>query len=331
MTSISLVDSLLIRADATGVFNKTQLELLRRAAMETADRFVIRPRKNELAKVTDLQPEAYKAFLVLKKAGGLSDKTLKQYKYELDRFLLAVGKPLERITGTDIQLYLFHMQNDKNNGVTSVNNIRAYLSSFFGWATKQKYLSENPMINVSVVKGFKKAYVPLTDEQFELAMSRAKTQRDKAIIAVFAGSGIRVGELTGMKLNRLDLEHKRFYVTGKGNKERICFLTPRAKCELEMYLNSREDDCDSVFVTLRKPYREIDVTTVQRMFTKLGDELGFNFHPHMLRHFFADNAHAAGIDTIDISRLLGHESIETTKIYMSMKTDDLAHKHEKLR
>ena len=327
----SIVDSLLIRADATGVFSKTQLEVLRRAAMEIADRYVIRPRKNEVARKSDLQPEAYKAFLVLKKANGLSDRSLKQYKYELDRFLLAVGKPLERITSVDIQLYLYKMQNERNNSVTSVNNIRACLGSFFGWAYRQKYLEEDPTLNVPVVKGLKKVYVPLTNEQFELVMNKAKTQRDKAILAVLAGSGIRLGELVGMKLNRLDLQSKRFYVTGKGSKERVCFLTPRAACELKLYLDSREDDCEYVFVTIRKPYRKLGATTVERMMTRLGEQVGFNLHPHMLRHYFADAAHEAGIDTIDISRMLGHESVKTTQIYMSIKTDDLAYKHTRLR
>ena len=62
-----------------------------------------------------------------------------------------------------------------------------------------------------------------------------------------------------------------------------------------------------------------------------GSILGIHAYPHKLRHFFADNAHEAGIDVLNISRMLGHESVETTKIYMSLNTDDLAHKHNKLR
>ena len=62
-----------------------------------------------------------------------------------------------------------------------------------------------------------------------------------------------------------------------------------------------------------------------------GSILGIHAYPHKLRHFFADNAHEAGIDVLDISRMLGHESVDTTKIYMSLNTDDLAHKHNKLR
>ena len=77
-------------------------------------------------------------------------------------------------------------------------------------------------------------------------MCKMTTQRDRAIVAVLAGSGIRVGEVCTMQLDRLDLTNKRFYVTGKGSKERLCFLTPRAKVELAKYLSERKGDLNGM-------------------------------------------------------------------------------------
>ena len=134
-----------------------------------------------------------------------------------------------------------------------------------------------------------------------------------------------------MLRSRLDLENKRFYVTGKVNKERVCFLTPRAKYELKKYLDTRTDDSPYVFVTRNKNHQQIHPHCIQAVLRKAGSKVGIHAYPHKLRHFFVDNAHEAGNDVLDISRMLGHESVETTKIYMSLNTDDLAHKHNKLR
>lgn len=187
------------------------------------------------------------------------------------------------------------------------------------------------MYNVKPIKGLKKAYEPITPENFEIIMGSLKTQRDKALVAVMAGSGIRNGEACSMLLSRLDIANKKFVVTGKGNKERVCFLTPRAKYELTKYLESREDNCPYVFISTKKPYKKITPHCINNVFQKLSAELGFRVYPHKLRHYFADNAHEAGIDVLDISRMLGHESVDTTKIYMTANTDELAHKHNKLR
>lgn len=81
------------------------------------------------------------------------------------------------------------------------------------------------MFYVKPIRGLKKVYEPISPEQFEQIMGKIDNQRDKALLAVIAGSGIRNGEACTMLRSRLDLENKRFYVTGKGNKERVCFLT----------------------------------------------------------------------------------------------------------
>ena len=97
-----------------------------------------------------------------------------------------------------------------------------------------------------------------------------------------------------------------------------------------------DQNCTSGF--LRVELREgaplldqIHTHCIEAVLRKAGEKAGIYAYPHKLRHFFADNAHEAGIDVLDISRMPGHESVETTKIYMSLNTDDLAHKHNKLR
>lgn len=330
-TMTQFTDLILTRLDATGAFSKQQLSIIKANVQAVADSFNVTPKGNQVVPYDYLHPEGYKAFLVIKKTEGMSDKSLKAYKFAIDHFLLSVMKPLDQIAPTDIQLYMYKKQTVDGNQVSSVNNIRRYLSSFFGWLYDGHWIEENPMKQVKAVKGLKKVYEPITAEQFELLMSKADTQRDKAILTVLAGSGIRVGEACTMRLDRLDITQTRFYVNGKGNKERLCFLTPRAKCELQTYLKTRTDDSPYVFVTERSPKNKLSAHAIQGIFKRLSKEVGFRVHPHKLRHFFADSAHEAGIDVLDISRMLGHESVDTTKIYMSVNTDDLAYKHTRIR
>lgn len=325
------IDSVLIRCDQTHLFPQQQITLLRNILRDVCSRYEISPKGKEIVSADVLMPEGYKAFLIIKKTEGMSDRSLDQYRFVIDRFLLATMKPLDEITSIDIQMYLYKKSSVDGNNVTSVNNIRCILSSFFTWLFNTHWISDNPMFSVKPIKGLRKAYEPINAEQFELIMAKLKTQRDRALIAVLAGSGIRNGEAVTMRLDRLDMDHRRFYVRGKGNKERLCFLTPRAKVELTKYLETRTDNSPYVFVSLRKPYEKLCTNSINRIFLALSKELGFRVYPHKMRHFFADNAHEAGIDVLDISRMLGHESIDTTKIYLTSNADDLAFKHTKLR
>ena len=325
------IDAVLLRANATEIFSNKHLSVLKEILQQIADNYEITTKENALISYDYLQPEAYQAFLVIKKAEGLSDKTIKQYKYIIDHFLLSMMKPLEDITTTDIQLYLYKKSHTDNNQVTSVNNIRRILSTFFTWLFNSHWIPNNPMFNIKPIKGLKKTYDPITPEQFEQIMGSLIHPRDKALIATLAGSGIRNGEACSMLLEDLDLENKRFKVIGKGNKERICFLTPRAKYELKKYLATRNDNTPYVFVSKRQPYKNISTHCIDALFQKLSNKVGYTVYPHKLRHYFADNAHTAGIDVLDISHMMGHESINTTKIYMSSNVEDLAYKHTKLK
>jgi len=125
------IDAVLLRANATEIFSNKHLSVLKEILQQVADNYEITTKENALISYDYLQPEAYQAFLVIKKAEGLSDKTIKQYKYIIDHFLLSMMKPLEDITTTDIQLYLYKKSHTDNNQVTSVNNIRRILSTFF--------------------------------------------------------------------------------------------------------------------------------------------------------------------------------------------------------
>jgi len=166
--------------------------------------------------------------------------------------------------------------------------------------------------------------------------------RDSAILEVLYSSGIRVGELTGLRLRDLDMEGGVIRVLGKGSKTRLAFLGARAMAALGAYLEAREavngadgaSGGDSrLFIAGLKGSRGISPRTVQRLVRKYAISSGINKTPtpHTLRHSFATHLLDAGVDLRSIQEMLGHSKLSTTQRYTSvgieglMKVYDRAH------
>ena len=325
------LDAIMLRLNQSQKLSIMDMQLVKHAVMEVLRDYEVTPLKNQIVTSDIFCPKGYKEFFVDKIMQGLSDQSIKQYKFQVDGFLHAVCKDISVITAEDISLYIYNKRVADNSSTTYQNHIRCCLSSFFGWLYDHEYIAKNPMKNIKTIKEKQVVKTGLTEEEFEKLMNAADTQRDRAILAVLAGSGVRRSELCGMTMDTLDMRNKRFKVLGKGNKERICFLTSRAKFELQKYLDMRQDDCKFVFVTERRPYRQIEPCSLTRLITKIGERSGVDSYTHKLRHFFADSAHDAGLDVLDIARMMGHASINTTNIYISRNVDDLAQKHARIR
>lgn len=324
---IQKVTTCLLRSNQ---FTVEQLEIVKATMAEIGRDYTIECAKNEVVTKDYFKPAGYEEFFADKIMCGMSDNTINMYKYAIDRFLLKVSKPIDKISSEDVALYLYTKRKQDGSSERYANNLRRYLSSFFTWLFTHEYIKKNPILNVKAIKEPVRSGDTLTTEQFEMLMRNAIRQRDKAILAVMAGSGLRRQEVCDMKLSDLDLEHSKFKIVGKGNKERTCFLTSRAKMELKLYLQQRKDDCEYVFVREWAPHTQLSKTGLGAVIKDIGDRAGMKVHPHMLRHYFADCAHGANIDVLDISRMMGHASISTTQIYIASNTDDLAYKHARI-
>ena len=311
-------------------FTPQQLTEIKVAIANVGKSFKVERIDNAVVTQDYFKPAGYEEYFADKIMAGMSIKTINMYKYQIDKFLLSVQKPSEAITGQDIALYIYNKRiNDKISEV-SANNIRRCLSTFFIWLFNNGYISKNIAVNVSPIKEPYRKADTLTAEEFERVMGACTCQRDRAMIAVAAGSGIRRGEICGLLKSQIDMDNNKFSVIGKGNKERTCFLTPRAKHELEQYMKERDDDSPYVFVT-KRGHQQMALNGINYVLKQIGDRAGIKFHTHMLRHYFADTAHEANIDILDISRFLGHSSVSTTQIYISQNVDDLAYKHQRIR
>ena len=278
-------------------------------------------------------PEVVKIYLVCKKIEGLSQQTLDTYLRMLKLFFQEIRKPINQITTNEIRMYLFSYRQRRNCSNRSLDKYRQYLSAFFTWATDEGYVQHNPMRTISAIRYEKRPRENLTHLEMEYLRQSCKTLRETAIVEFLYSTGCRVSELSGTKLSDVNWTARSVELFGKGGKYRTSFINARAEVALRAYLESRTDDSVYLFVTERKPYRQIKKDALEKIVRNISSRLPVDVQkhitPHVLRHTTATLALQGGMPIADISKLLGHESIGTTMIYAHTSLADIQAGHKK--
>ena len=264
-----------------------------------------------------------KAFIVAKKVAVASDRTANYYRFIIGQFFAKVGKQFDAINANDIRIYF--AKRELEDGVSAVtrNNERRVLSSFYGWLFDEELIERNPMRKVSRIKTKKvqkKAFTPMDLEQIR---AHCQNEKETAVIETLISTGCRVSELCGITL--ADIQDDAVTVHGKGDKDRTVYLTAKAQLSIKNYLNSKayknRRNKAKVFPT---------VHTVQEIVRRVGESAGIDkCHPHRFRRTCATNALEHGMPIEYVSRMLGHESLETTRIYLDLNDHDMQIAHRK--
>ncbi|MER2169050.1 MAG: tyrosine-type recombinase/integrase [Psychrobacillus psychrodurans] len=265
-------------------------------------------------------PEKIEWYLSSKKLEGLSDMTLESYKIELDMFARTFSKSVVQITTADIRLYLGKKTYLKSSTVSTKLSV---LKSFFGWLVREEVLLRDPTAKIRLPKKEQRLPKGLSIEELEKVRESCETLRRRALIEVFYSTGCRLAELAAMNKSDVNYQAMNMKVIGKGNKERIVYLSFKAIYHLKKYLNSREDDVQALFVTERKPHRRMGHRAIQREIDKVEAvaNISKKLTPHVMRHTFATLSTDAGIDLADLQHLMGHSNPSTTLIYSNVSEE----------
>ncbi len=199
---------------------------------------------------------------------------------------------------------------------------------FLDWCVSQELISVNhtdkipkPKLPKQIPKHLNEIQVNklfdwVRNYQYDYKFDR---MRAIAIIYTFVYTGIRKNELYHLKMEDVDLESKTLFVrSGKGDKDRIVPIHPRLTEILNDYLKDRrrmQKTCPFFFTALREDNMMGD-QVIKRLFMKLRERIGFDIHPHLLRHTFATLMLEGGCNLYALSRMLGHTDIKTTTIYL---------------
>lgn len=274
--------------------------------------------------------ESLQRFLEAKRLEGCSESTISYYSMILKKMLSEPTKIYFNITTEDIRTFLDTYKVTKKISNVTVNNVRRIISSFFSWLEDEEFIVKSPVRRIHKVKVPKIIKDIYSDDDIENFRNATTCQRDLAIIDLFVSTGIRVGELTKLKINDLDLENQECVVTGKGNKQRRVYFDSRTKIDIRKYLKSRNDNSDYLFVTIFNPHKRLEISGVEIMIRKLGEKINISkAHPHKFRRTLATKAIDKGMPIEQVQHLLGHTKIDTTLEYAMVDEENVKRSHKK--
>ena len=249
-----------------------------------------------------------------------------------------------RLTPTDIRLYRTLLQ-DRQAKPATINRQLAAIRAYAKWAIESDQINSDPMRGVKLLQGQKLAPKWLDRGQqnklisaAEQALNAAQTdtakmlaQRDLTIIQILVHVGLRIGELTS--LTRADVvmsprKGKIIVRQGKGERRREVPLNSEARKALSDWLSYRGDEGTLLFSGKRG--EGISISGVHRRLAELGRIAKVEVHAHTLRHTFSKNLIDAGISLEKVASLLGHSSLNTTRIYTTPGERDLEAAVERL-
>ena len=285
-------------------------------------------------------------FLSTKKIEGASKRTIGYYRSTLEKFFEYVDCPLADVETEKIREYLNWKQSLNNCSNTTLDNIRRVLSTFFNFCLDEGIIQINPMRRVKKIKStkvVKKAFDDLEIEAMREYLSQMPTKshyekllklRDRALFELLLSSGIRIHECVNLNKNDLDLNTNSFKVLGKGNKERICYFSPKAKYHLTKMFNFKpqkkyaKHDNPALFINYRTGGR-LGINAIERRLREMGAVLEIEVHPHKFRRTFATNLIRKEVPIEQVKEMMGHANMDTTMIYTVLDQEQIKMNHNK--
>ena len=269
-------------------------------------------------------------FLSAKRIEGCSEKTLIYYKNTIQQMLDSIGKSVCTIVTEDLRTYLAEYQKGKQSSKVTIDNIRRIFSSFFSWLEDEDYIIKSPVRRIHRIKAASTIKETYTDEQLESMRDNCDNPRDLALIDILASTGMRVGELVLLNRDDISFDERECIVFGKGDKERMVYFDARTKIHLQNYLDSRTDNNEALFVSLKAPYNRMKIGGIELRLREMGKRLNIEkVHPHKFRRTLATVAIDKGMPIEQLQKLLGHQRIDTTLQYAMVKQSNVKIAHRK--
>lgn len=269
----------------------------------------------------------------------LSKNTATSYETDLNKYCEYLKKyrnifDVSDITKDDIEAYLTML---KKNGFTATSIARKLTSikKFHAFCLNEypKEIKEDPAKLISTAK--KEAHLPevLTIEEIDMLIAAIDTNtdigiRNKAIMEVLYSTGMRISELTELKLAQIHLNQKYLIALGKGNKERICYLGDEAITSLRTYITKvriKHINTPTDLCFLNYQGNHLSRNYIFKYLKELAIKAGINkeISPHTIRHSFATHLLQNDVSLRMVQEMLGHENISTTQIYTHIENERL--------
>ena len=328
--------------------NNIKIDNIKEEAYIILDDYEIQKRTTELITTDENRnEELIKTFLIAKHVKGCTATTIEYYKLELKKIILELGKTIDNITTQDIRYYLAKRQVQDKVTKTTIDNELRVLRSFFKFLTMEEIIVKDPTTKIDRIKVDKKKKKAFTDLEIERMRSYLKDDlRIKAMFELLLSTGCRISEANNIKID--DIQENKVNVLGKGNKERTVYLNAKAQLAILEYLEKRTDSNPYLFAKSNKKCKgklkrnwwqdvkyvdekeHVDNSAIESNFRQIAKKLGLeSANPHRFRRTCATFALRRGMPIEQVSKMLGHESLETTQIYLDLTQEELENMHKK--
>ncbi len=265
---------------------------------------------------------------------GLSANTLKSYNYEINLYQTYLEDKLsiidiEKVSKEDIESYLKYCYS-KNEDSKTISHKITTIYNFHNYLLREKVIKDNQAEFIDRPKLAKHLPYTLTvkeiDKLLDIALVTVFDYRDKAMLELMYGTGLRVSELVSLTVYDVDFYNAFLRIKGKGSKERIVPINNASLKYLKLYLDRRslllkKKTSDELFLNARGEgiSRQGFFKNLKKILAKKG--MPTNISPHSLRHSFATHLIENGADLRSVQTMLGHSDITTTKIYTHISNE----------
>nr|MDK2850860.1 integrase/recombinase XerD [Candidatus Cloacimonadota bacterium] len=274
---------------------------------------------------------------------GKSSKTIDAYRIDLMQFHKYIQEAwpdlsITQISATQIRGFLVWLS-QKQDGNRTLSRKLSALASWFRFLKIHGVINEDPMRKIRRPKFEKKLPKFFSEKDMETLLRIPDTDnplgiRNRAMLEILYSCGLRLMELSGMRLMDVDHRKKLIRVTGKGNKQRIIPIGETALKALDEYLKIRPSlvkdySSDKIFLTYTG--KDFDPRQLYQILGRYIDLIAKDkgFSPHTIRHSFATHLLARGADIRAIQEMLGHSELSATEIYTHLSLEDIKAAYEK--
>ena len=275
--------------------------------------------------------KSYQSYLKIER--GLSQNTIDNYSFDIQRLCTFLDEKQieispEKIAEETVQQFIYEVSKQVNP--RSQARIISGLKSFFSYLIFEDYRKDNPLELIETPRIGRKLPDTLSIQDVDrligaIDLGSNEGERNRAMLETLYGCGLRVSELTELKISDLFFEEGFIKVTGKGNKQRFVPIGKLTEKYIQIYRNTVRNHLevqkgheDTLFLNRRgkKLTRAMIFTIIKNLAVAIN--LNKIISPHTLRHSFATHLLENGADLRSIQLMLGHESITTTEIYVHL-------------
>ncbi|SRR3989344_8487202 len=243
-----------------------------------------------------------------------SPRTAKAYLFWISKFLKFCKKDASRISKKDVRLFLESMS-EKDKAGSTMNVAHMALRFLF-----QEVLDKKMWIDIKYSKVPKKLPVVLSKEEIIKLINSIKNEKQRLMISLLYGSGMRVSELVDLKIKDLNVSKGYGFIrNGKGGKDRLFIIPKSLKAELSKLSESKDNESNLFLSQKNRKYNIATIRTILKDASK-NSNIKKNAHPHTLRHSFATHLIENGYSVNEVQAMLGHKSPETTMIYLHISS-----------